>query len=211
MSGICLGAKKRMYLNMFGFLAALNSFVPKERHGREALIYENDIRSGGGLPRNRIYRESSVDRKARKELIGIRRKERIQQQMKLVRLMKKLFVQIEHSGEIDAECEQMREKITQIEMKIEKTARENEMKCNDMFDLDQPDDDYDIQLEQLVRRATLNEVDNFESKPVNEKPKDYTNASGDHADSSSTFVLKNNISESGDGSLVGHIEKAKCN
>ena len=178
-------AKNQMHLNMFGLFAALNSFIPKERQGREALIYENDIRSGHGLGRDRIYRESSADRKARKELIVIRAKERIQQQIKFVRLMKKLLIQIE---DIDEDFEQMREKVAQIEMKIEKAAREKQINCDEMFDLNKPDDDYDIQLEQLIQRVVLNETNNTDSKTVDKKWADSANASGDHADilSSST-------------------------
>lgn len=198
-----------MHLNMFGLLAALNSFMPKERQGREALIYDNDIREGHGLPKHRIYRESSADKKARKELIGIRTKERIQEQMKFVRLMKKLVLQIEQSGDIDEDFEQMRRKVGQIEMKIEKTARENGINSDEMFDLNQPDDEYDIQLEQLVQRVVFNETDNIDST---KKCNDSKHARGDYGDILPSSSILNNISHhSGDAFLIDCMRNSKLN
>jgi len=75
---------------MFGLFAALNSLL-KPREGREALNYENYIRTGEKLPSHRIYRESSIDRQTRKELASTRSKERVEQQIKFIRLMKKLL------------------------------------------------------------------------------------------------------------------------
>jgi hypothetical protein len=163
---------------MFGLLAALNS-LPKQREGREALNYENYIRTGQGLPSTKIYRESSVDKRARKELAAIRYKERLQQQVKFVRLMKKLLIKVDHetlNGEIDEELEQMRIKVAQLEIKVEKSARAKDINCEDMFDMDKPDDAYDIELEQIIRTATSNITTTETSNIVNENDK----ASGDH-------------------------------
>jgi hypothetical protein len=155
---------------MFGFLAALYSFIPKQREGRERLIYENYIRTGQGLPKTKIYRESSVDKRTRKELAEIRYKERLQQQIKFIRLMKKLLIKANHNAEIDEELEQMRIKVSQLELKIEKAACAKNINCDDMFNMDKPDDAYDIQLETIIRNVTSNitttttTTENFESK-----------------------------------------------
>jgi hypothetical protein len=131
---------------MLGLIAALNSLISKEREGREALIHENFIRNGQGLSTNKIYRESSVDRRARKELAASRYKERLHQQVKFVRLMKKLLIKANQSEEIDEEFEEMRQKVAQLEFKVRK-----DMNCEDMLDLTRPDDAYDIELEEFIR------------------------------------------------------------
>ncbi len=172
-----LARKKNFRSNMFGFFTAFNSLTSKQREGREALIYENYIRTGQGVSRNKIYRESSADKRVRRELGAIRYKERLQQQIKLIRLMKKLLIK----GN-DEELEQIRIKVAQLELKIEKAARENDVNCEDMFDMDKPDDAYDIQLEKLIRSTILNGTgtENFQLKTVTEKSKHDTNASGDY-------------------------------
>lgn len=198
---------------MFGFLAALTSFVPKQREGRDALIFENYIRTGQGLPGNRVYRESAVDKQARKELAAIRSRERLQQQIKFVRLMKKLLIKADRDGETDEELEQMRVKVAQIEAKIEKAARAKEMSCEDMFDMDMPDDAYDIQLEQLVQRATLNVAasENVQSRTINEECRADARASGDNRDISSPSIVNYLRSDTDDECVAERPGKAKCN
>jgi len=186
---------------MFGLLAALN-FLPKQREGREALNYENYIRTGQGLPSTKIYRESSVDKRARKELAAIRYKERLQQQVKFIRLMKKLLIKVDHetlNGKIDEELEQMRIKVAQLEIKVEKSARAKDINCEDMFDMDKPDDAYDIELEQIIRTAT--------SSIVNEKLKQDDKASGDNVNTQVSYMINNNPYNHGDQFLVERIGK----
>jgi hypothetical protein len=186
---------------MFGLLAALN-FLPKQREGREALNYENYIRTGQGLPSTKIYRESSVDKQARKQLAAIRYKERLQQQVKFIRLMKKLLIKVDHetlNGEIDEELEQMRIKIAQLEIKVEKSARAKDINCEDMFDMNKPDDAYDIQLEQIIRTATSN--------IGNEKFKQDDKASGDNVNTQVLYMINNNPYNHGDQFLDERIGK----
>ena len=143
---------------MFGLLAALNSIVT-EPYGRQALHYENYIRTGQGLSQTKIYRESSADRRARKELANVRSQQRVEQQVKLIRLMKKLLIQADQQtadGDIDEELEQMRNKVTELECKVERAAQKKQLDCSDMFDMKKPDDLYDRELEQMVRNASLN-------------------------------------------------------
>jgi hypothetical protein len=163
---------------MFAFLTAFSSLISKPREGRQALIYKNYIHTGEGVPRNKIYRESSEDKRVRKQFAAIRYKDRLRQQVKLVRLMKKLLIKIND----DKELEQIRKKIDQIEFKIEKAARENDVNCEDMFDMDKPDDIYDIQLEKLVI-SNITTTENFQLKTVNEKLIYDVQASGDHINS----------------------------
>jgi hypothetical protein len=188
---------------MFGLLAALNS-LSKPQDGREALNYENYIRTGQGLPSNKIYRESSVDKQARKELAAIRYKERLQQQVKFIRLMKKLLIKADNEisyGEIDEELEQMRIKVAQLELKVEKAARAKDINCEDMFDMDKPDDAYDIELEQIIRNATSNitATENLHSKTteqttniINEKLEQDDKASGDNINIQSFYINNDN-------------------
>jgi hypothetical protein len=169
---------------MFGLLAALNS-LSKPQEGREALKYENYILTGQGLPSNKIYRESSVDKQARKELAAIRYKERLQQQVKFLRLMKKLLIKANEetpNGEIDEELGQMRIKVAQLELKVEKAARAKDVNCEDMFNMDKPDDAYDIQLEQIIRTATSNipPTENIQSNIINETIEQDDKAFGDN-------------------------------
>ena len=77
---------------MFGLLAVLSSLM-KPRNEREALNYENYIRSGQGFPSTRIYRESSEEKRKRKELAAQRSYQRVEQQIKLIRLMKKFMLE----------------------------------------------------------------------------------------------------------------------
>ena len=181
---------------MFGLLAALSS-LPKQREGREALSYENYIRTGQGLSSSNIYRESSVDKQARKELAAIRYKERLQQQIKFVRLMKKLLLKISNV-EIDDELEQMRIKVAQLELKVEKSARAKDINCEDMFDMDKPDDAYDIELEQIIRTATSTET--IHSKAI-----------GDNKTIQTSYINNNNPFDSGDQFLIERIRKNELN
>jgi hypothetical protein len=199
---------------MLGLLAALNSLISKQCEGREALIYENYIRTGQGLPSSKIYRESSVDKQARKELAAIRYKERLQQQVKFVRLMKKLLIKADHelvNGEIDEELEQMRIKVAQLEVKVEKAACAKNINCEDMFNLDKPDDAYDIELEQIIRTATSNvtTTKNFDSKTTNEKLKHDDKARGDSVNIQTSYMSNDNPHDSGDQFFIEHIRKKK--
>jgi hypothetical protein len=184
---------------MFGLLAALNS-LSKPQEGREALKYENYILTGQGLPSNKIYRESSVDKQARKELAAIRYKERLQQQVKFLRLMKKLLIKADKetpNGEIDEELEQMRIKVAQLELKVEKAARAKDVNCEDMFNMDKPDDAYDIQLEQIIRTATSNipPTENIQSNIINETIEQDEKAFGDNINIQSSSLYMNNDHE----------------
>lgn len=139
---------------MFALIAALTT-IPQRREGREALHYENDVRTGHGAPSTRIYRESSAERRARKDLAAVRRMERVQQQLKFVRLMKKLLVRIDQDTvEDDADVEQMRVKVGQLQVKVKKAAHDMSLACDDVLDLNRPDDAEDIALEQAIRDAT---------------------------------------------------------
>ncbi|CAF0849992.1 unnamed protein product [Adineta ricciae] len=137
---------------MFAIIAALNTFSRKHDE-HEALNYENYVCTGQAVPLTKVYRESSFDRRVRKELANIRRMERIQQQ-----------------GELSDEIvEQMRLKIAQIEIKVTKSARAEQINCDDMLDLDKPDDNYDIEIEEMIRKSIENNdpelitVDNYAS------------------------------------------------
>ncbi|CAF0793452.1 unnamed protein product [Adineta steineri] len=164
---------------MFGLLAALNS-LPQQREGREALNFENYIRTGQGLPSTKIYYESLVDKRARQELGRIRYKERIYQQIKLIRLMKKLLIKIEHET-CDEELEQMHRKITQLEIKVEKSAHAKNINCEDMFNMDKPDDPYDMELERIIRNTITENID----------PTIDNRASGDNKCHKNDFFLNN--------------------
>ncbi|UJR30794.1 hypothetical protein I4U23_018313 [Adineta vaga] len=173
---------------MFGILAALNSIL-KPREGRNALNYENYIRTGQGLPSTKIYRESSLDRQARKDLATIRRKEQIKQQMKFVRLMKKLLFKIDNEtseNEIDDEVEQMRLKVAELEIKVEKSALAKNMNCGDIHDMDKPDDDDDIELEEIIRKVIEDKRSNTENIVLESIVQDM-NACGDY-----TQIVKKN-------------------
>lgn len=171
-----------------GILAALNSLMAP----RKALNYENYIHTGQGFPSNKIYCESSVDRRARKELAAVRYRERLQQQVKFARLMKKLLIEADQevsNGDIDDELEQMRDKFAQLQLKVEQAAHKNDINCKDMLDMHKPDDAYDIELEQIIRNAALSvaSTDNVYSKTIeqtsnliNEKLKQTDKACGDN-------------------------------
>jgi hypothetical protein len=199
---------------MFGLLAVLNSLVPSQREGHEALIYENYIRTGEGVRLNKIYRESSADKRVRKELATIRYKERLQQQVKFVRLMKKLLIKADHekvNGEIDEELEQMRIKVTQFELKVEKAACAKDINCEDMFNMDKPNDPYDIELEQIIRTATSNipPTEKFDLKATNKKLKHHDKASGDHVNIQTSNISNDNPHDFGDQLLIECIRKNK--
>lgn len=187
---------------MFGVIAALNSFFSNQREGREALIYENYIRTGQGLLSNKIYRESSVDKQVRKELGAIRYKERLQQQVKFVRLMKKLLIKANRHGEIDEDLEQMRIKVAQLELKVERAARAKDINCEDMFNMDKPDDTYDIELEQIIRTATSNVL-----STENDKLKHDDKAGGDHVNIQISYKTNDNPHDSGDQVHLERIRK----
>ncbi|CAF1148358.1 unnamed protein product [Rotaria sp. Silwood1] len=203
---------------MFGLLAALN-FLPKQREGREALKYENYIRTGQGFSSNKIYRESSVDKRIRKELAAIRYKERLQQQVKFVRLMKKLLIKIDHDRlkeEIDEELEQMRNRVAQLELKVEKVARTKDINCEDMFNMDKPDDAYDIELEQMIRNIISNvtTTENIYSKTskqtsniINEKLKQVNIPCGDNINIQTLDINNDNLHDHGDQVLIERIRK----
>ncbi|CAF2629198.1 unnamed protein product [Rotaria sp. Silwood2] len=203
---------------MFGLLAALSS-LPKQREGREALNYENYIRTGQGFPSNKIYRESSVDKRTRKELASIRYKERLQQQVKFVRLMKKLLIKIDHetsNEEIDEELEQMRNKVVQLELKVEKVARTKDINCEDMFNMEKPDDAYDIELEHMIRNVTSNVTtrENIYSNAIkqtsniiNEKLKQVSNSCGDSVNIQTSNINNDNSNDHGDQVLIERIRK----
>ncbi len=196
---------------MFGVIAALNSFFSNQREGREALIYENYIRTGQGLLSNKIYRESSVDKQVRKELGAIRYKERLQQQVKFVRLMKKLLIKANRYGEIDEDLEQMRIKVAQLELKVERAARAKDINCEDMFNMDKPNDPYDIELEQIIRIATskIPTTEKFDLKTINKKLKHHDKASGDHVNIQTSFISNDNPHDFGDQFLIERIRKKK--
>ena len=144
---------------MFGLFAAINSLW-NLREGRQALHYENYIRTGQGIPPTKIYRESSSERRARKELALVRSRQRFEQQLQLVRLMKKLLARADQqiaSGDIDDELEQMRTKVTQLEVKLRNVARAKNLPCDDKLDLEKSDDADDLELEQMVREACKKE------------------------------------------------------
>lgn len=197
-------AKNTLDYNMFGLFAVLNTLIPKQREGREALIYENYIRTGQGLPSSKIYRESSVDKRARKELAIIRYKERLEQQVKFVRLMKKLLIKLDNeinNGGVDEELEQMRLKVFQLERKVEKAAHAKDINCEDMFNINKPDDTYDIELEQIIRTAishSSTKKEKFDSKTINEKLKHDNKISGDNINIQTLDTSIHNPSASGD-------------
>ena len=159
---------------MFAVFTTLSSLIFKPREGRQALLDENAIRTGVRVATKPIDRESSEDKRVRKQLAVNRCKERIQQQVKLVRLMKKLLIKADR----DEEFESSRSKVAQIELKIAKAAREKDVNCDDMFDLDKPDDANDIQLEKLITPT-----DRFQLNTTNDRSIYDAQASGDHAES----------------------------
>lgn len=195
---------------MFAILAALTSVV-KPREGREALKYENSTRCEQGISSKKIYRESSIDKKARKELAATRYKERLQQQIKLVRLMKKLLLKIDqeaYNDDKDEELNQIREKVTQIELKVEKAARAKDINCEDMFNMNKSDDAYDIELEEIIRNSTLNISHREKSYPKtdeqmsNTKHEKFRQSCGDNTDIQTIHINKDNPYHDGDKSLI---------
>ena len=162
---------------MLGVLAALTA-IHQQGEGRDALHYENYIRTGQGSPSTKIYRESSANRRARKDLAAVRYTERIREQIKFVRLMKKLLIKIDQETARDEEVEQMRTKVTELEVKVEKSARARNLPCEHMLDLDRPDDADDIELEQIIRNATMSPP---LSKASREECQYDHKASGDHS------------------------------
>jgi hypothetical protein len=77
-------------------------------------------------------------------------------------------------------------KVAEFELKIEKVARENDINCEDMFDMDKPDDVYDIQLEKLIT-SNVTTTENFHLNTINEKSIYDDQASGDHVDMPSSI------------------------
>jgi len=150
---------------MFGVIAALCSLVSKSN--------DNGIRTEQEFSMNRIYRESSADRCARKELASHRQRQYLYEQIKFVRLMKKLLSKIAAQDPIDEEFEQMRSKVAQLELKIERAARAKQIDCEDMLNLAKPDDDYDIKLEEFIRTTVS------KSSSIDEKLSYDEKASGD--------------------------------
>lgn len=195
--------------NMFGFLTAFNILIPNQREGREALIYENYIRTGQGLPSNRIYRESSIDKRVRKELGIMRYKERLKQQVKLIRLMKKLLIKLDHDIN-DDELNQIRFKVYQLECKIEKAARAKDINCEDMLNMNKPDDTDDIQLEQIIRTAILNNInkEKLEKKISTENLENDDKTYGDNINIQSTYInIVHKSYDSGDSVFSLNIDK----
>lgn len=163
---------------MFGLFAAINS-LSNLREGRQALHYENYIRTGQGLPPTKIYRESSSERRARKELALVRSRQRFEQQLKLVRLMKKLLAQADQqlaNGDIDDELEQMRTKVIHLEVKLRNAARAKNLPWEDELDLEKSDDTDDLELERMIREACNKEntppppTDVLVVKQISEQP-----------------------------------------
>lgn len=152
---------------MLGIIAALCSLISKSNEGHQ-----------GFSTTNRIYRESSAERRARKELAANRQREHVYEQIKFVRLMKKLLEKIAlQQNTNDDEFELMRSKVAQLELKIERAARTKQINCEDMLNLSKPDDDYDIRLEEFIRLTVSNSSSNDEIFSYDEK------ASGDYMSS----------------------------
>ena len=192
---------------MFGILAALSSLTARD-HGRHALHYENYIRTGQEPPATKIYSETSAEKQARHELAAVRRKERLEQQVKFVRLMKKLLVRADQDvadGGIDDELEQMRTKVAQIELKVGRAARHEDVNCEAMLNPDTPDDADDIELEDMIRTASANQATTETSTTyTDEDLKGCDRACGDHIDILSSSA---SASRSSDECLVERIRK----
>ena len=73
--------------------------------------------------------------------------------------------------------------ITQIEIKVAKSARAEQISCDDMLDLDKPHDDYDIEIEEMIRKS----IENNDSESITVD----NYASGDHAQISKEKDLLN--------------------
>lgn len=153
---------------MFGILAALTS-ISSEHQSRERSDGDHRLRTGQGLPSTKIYRESSEEKRARKELARIRSEQRLVQQVKLVRLMKKLLRQAD-DGNVDEELKQMAEKVRQLELKVIRIAEEKNFNADAMLDLEKPDDDDDRQLEQMIRLASVHMPDTENSTETIDEP-----------------------------------------
>ena len=207
---------------MFGILAALTS-ISTERSGRQALDQENYVRTGQGLPRTRIYRESSEEKRTRKELAQERSRQRLVQQVKLVRLMKKLLQQIDAS-ENDKEFDEMAEKVRQLELKVIRIAEQKNFNAEVMLDLAQPDDDDDRQLEQIVRQAStrLPDTENCKKESTAESfrdillaasPNSSDQSQGDPMNSqadqtkSESLLLTSQLPDCGDNHLIARARK----
>ena len=187
---------------MFGLLAAITS-LPNDREGRQALHYENYIRTGQGLPATKIYRESSSERRARKELAVVRSRQRFEQQGKLVRLMKKLLIQADQqttTEDVDEELEQMRVKVTQLELKLQKTAGEKNLSCAEILDLEKPDDDDDLELEQMVREGCKKENNHCQANKTSVN-KNCEQPPGDHTGVASSATRIDQPCDRGDHNL----------
>ena len=207
---------------MFGILAALTS-IKTERQGRQALDHENYIRTGQGLPRTRIYRESSEEKRTRKELAQIRAQQRFVQQVKLVRLMKKLRRQIDDEN-VDEEVDEMTEKVRQLELKVIHIAKQKNINVEAMLDLEKPDDDDDRQLEDIVRQASIHMPDtencdrkegedSFRNILPNPLMNNNDQSHGDNMNLQSdqtkieTLLLTSSVSDHGDNPLVQRSKK----
>ena len=205
---------------MFGLVAALYS-LSEQREDRKALNYENCVHTRQYLPSSKIYRESSVDKRARKEIAVIRCKERLKQQIKYVRLMKKLLIKIDRetfNEEVDEQLEKMRDKVVQLELKVGKAAIAKDIDCEDMFNMEKPDDAYDTELEQTIRGSTRNitNIENIYSKAVkqtsnvvNEKLQQIGKECGDSATTEIFHLSKDNGHSYGDQLLVERPRRIK--
>lgn len=193
---------------MFGLLAVLSSLM-KPRNEREALNYENYIRSGQGFPSTRIYRESSEEKRKRKELAAQRSYQRVEQQIKLIRLMKKLLQQTEQydrQGEIDSDFERMRHKVAELQEKIERIAQEKNFIGTELFDLEKNKQFDDVELEQFILNASMK----MEDDEPKSKSFDYNHQSGDdHLIHRTSEIDMSSPSEHGDYPL-GDFARKRC-
>lgn len=142
---------------MFGLFAAL-SLLTKPNEGRETLDYENYVRTGQGLPKNRIYRETTLEKRHREELASIRSYQRIEQQIKLIRLMKKLIRAIDQeisNEQIDEDFERMKNQVAKLQSKVERAAIRKGFDLNGIFNLDIPSRFDDAQLEESIRQSSI--------------------------------------------------------
>ncbi|CAF0911781.1 unnamed protein product [Didymodactylos carnosus] len=147
---------------MFAILAAISSIRGLRANPREALVHENYTCMGIRRPITRIYSETLEDKAARHKLADKRRLERIHRQIKFVRLMKKLMIEVEQkeremtlNGGSNLDSERLREQVKVTSEKVEMYAKRYNVPFEDDWNLNKEDDNYDRDLNAIIRKKIL--------------------------------------------------------
>ena len=129
--------------------------------------------------------------------------------------MKKLLIRIDHEtskDENDDEFECMWNQIVEIEYKVRQASHMKNINCDDMLNMEKLDDSYDIELEEIIRMATINLMDREKSSMktteklsnmIEEKQSQQINqATGDNLQIPTLSMSKDHLYELGDRFIV---------